>query len=47
MQTTKSELLTTENHEGEGCNVAFVSTRAEFVKTKDLGKLKWKPDEEE
>ena len=41
------ELLTTENHEGEGCNVAFVSTRAEFVKTKDLGKLKWKPDEEE
>jgi hypothetical protein len=36
------EILTTENHRGEGCSVAFVDTHVEFVKTEDLGKLKWK-----
>jgi hypothetical protein len=36
------EILTTENHAGEGCNVAFADTSARFVKTEDLGKLKWK-----
>jgi prepilin-type processing-associated H-X9-DG protein len=35
------EILTTENHKGEGCNVAFVDTHVEFVQTEDLGKLKW------
>jgi hypothetical protein len=36
------ELLTTENHEGEGCNVAFVDRHVDFVKTAELAKLKWK-----
>ncbi|MHC4481921.1 MAG: DUF4190 domain-containing protein [Planctomycetota bacterium] len=36
------EILTTENHKGKGCNVAFVDTHVESVKTSELGKLKWK-----
>lgn len=36
------QLLTTENHRGEGCSVAFADTHVMFVKTEDLGKLKWK-----
>jgi len=35
------EILTTENHKGKGCNVAFVDTHVEFVRTSELGKLKW------
>ncbi len=38
------EILTTENHNGEGCNVAFIDSHVEFVKTKNIKKLKWKPD---
>ncbi|MHC4621775.1 MAG: DUF4190 domain-containing protein [Planctomycetota bacterium] len=34
------EILTSENHKGEGCNVAFVDTHVKFVSTRDLGKLK-------
>jgi prepilin-type processing-associated H-X9-DG protein len=36
------EILTTENHRGEGCNVAFVDTHVKFVPTQGLDKLKWK-----
>jgi len=35
------ELLTTDNHQGLGCNVLFVDNHVEFVKTRDLDKLKW------
>jgi len=35
------EILTTENHQGEGCNVLFADNHVEFVKTKNLNKLKW------
>ena len=35
------EILTTQHHKGKGCNVVFVNLEVEFVKTKDLGKLKW------
>jgi len=38
------ELLTTDNHQGEGCNVLFVDTHVEFVKAGDIPDLKWKPD---
>lgn len=35
------ELLTTNNHQGDGCNVLFADNHVEFVKTRDLNKLKW------
>jgi prepilin-type processing-associated H-X9-DG protein len=38
------EILTTDNHQGDGCNVSFVDGHVEFVKAEDIGKLKWKPD---
>jgi prepilin-type processing-associated H-X9-DG protein len=37
------ELLRTDNHGGEGCNVLFVDSHTEFIKTENLGELKWKP----
>ncbi|MHC4477206.1 MAG: hypothetical protein ACYTEL_16290 [Planctomycetota bacterium] len=45
-QSGGPEILTTENHEGTGCNVAFVDAHVVFVKTDDLAKLKWKPEED-
>ena len=36
------ELLTTDNHNGKGCNVLFNDLTVEFVKTEELAKLKWK-----
>jgi prepilin-type processing-associated H-X9-DG protein len=44
-QVGGSEILTTTNHRGEGCNVLFLDCHVEFVKKQDLHKLKWKPDE--
>ncbi|MHC4481923.1 MAG: hypothetical protein ACYSW4_00080 [Planctomycetota bacterium] len=41
------EILTTGNHKGKGCNVAFVDTRVKFVRTSELGQLKWKVEEGE
>jgi tetratricopeptide (TPR) repeat protein len=41
-QSGGPEILTTEHHEGEGCNVVFGDMSVRFVKTKDLPKLKWK-----
>jgi hypothetical protein len=38
------EILTTDNHQGEGCNVAFVDMHVEFVRAGDIPDLKWKPD---
>lgn len=38
------EILTTEHHGGDGCNVAFISTRVAFVPTAELAKLRWKAD---
>ena len=35
------ELLATESHNGEGCNVLFVDGHVEFVKAEELGMLKW------
>jgi len=41
------EILTTENHEGKGCNILFNDSRVEFVKTERLGELKWEVEESE
>lgn len=35
------EILTTDNHQGEGCNILFADNRVEFVKIEDIRKLKW------
>ncbi len=43
-QSGGPEILTTNNHQGEGCNVLFMDSHVEFVKTEDLDDLKWKPD---
>jgi hypothetical protein len=39
-------VLSTENHEGRGCNVAFVDIHVSFVSTEQLGELRWKPDDD-
>jgi len=38
------EILSTDNHQGDGCNVLFVDMHVEFVRTRDLERLRWKPD---
>ena len=35
------EILSTEKHQRQGCNVLYVDGHVEFVKTRDLDKLKW------
>ncbi len=41
------ELLTTENHKGNGCNVLFNDGSIEFVKPERLGELKWEVEKEQ
>ncbi|MHC4694845.1 MAG: DUF4190 domain-containing protein [Planctomycetota bacterium] len=38
------EILTTDNHNGEGCNILFTNSHVYFIKAKDLDSLKWEPD---
>ncbi len=38
------EILTIENHHGDGCHVVFLDSHVEFIKAEDISKLKWKPD---
>jgi len=40
-QSGGPDILTTDNHQGEGCNIVFVDGHVQFVKTKDLNNLKW------
>ena len=35
------ELLTVDNHDGDGCNILFNDFLVKFVKTEQLGHLKW------
>jgi len=35
------EILTTENHQDDGCNILFADGHVQFIKTKDLNDLKW------
>ncbi len=41
-QSGGPEILTTDNHQGDGCNVLFIDSHVEFVKTEDLDNLRWK-----
>lgn len=40
-QSGGPEILTTDNHQREGCNVLFVDSHVQFVKTEDINDLKW------
>ena len=35
------ELLTTEHHQGDGCNIMFVDGHVDYVKTVGLSSLRW------
>ena len=35
------EILTMENHEGEGCNVLFADGHVEFIRPEEISELKW------
>ncbi len=39
------ELLTTEHHYGEGCNVGFGDGHVEFIESDRINDLYWGPDE--
>jgi len=39
------EILTTENHNGKGCNVLFNDGHVEFIRMEQLDDLKWEVDE--
>jgi len=39
------EMLASQRHCGEGCNLVFVDGHVEFVRTEDFGSLKWVPQE--
>ena len=43
-QSGGPEILTTENHNGDGCNILFNDSHAQFVKTEDINDLKWTPE---
>jgi prepilin-type processing-associated H-X9-DG protein len=36
-----AEILNTENHQRDGCNILFADGHAKFVKTSDLSTLRW------
>ena len=38
------EILTTDYHENEGCNILFADLHVEFVRVNRLEHLRWKPD---
>ncbi|MHC4721219.1 MAG: hypothetical protein ACYS6I_00775 [Planctomycetota bacterium] len=40
------ELLTFDNHGGKGCYVLFNDGHVEFIEPKDVGKLKWKVEQD-
>jgi len=41
------EILTFENHKGQGCNVLFNDLHVRFVKKEQISELKWEADEEQ
>jgi len=43
-QSGGPEILTTDNHQGDGCTVLFADSHVAFVKTEKLKDLKWKPE---
>jgi prepilin-type processing-associated H-X9-DG protein len=44
-QSGGPEILSTCNHQGDGCNVVFNDGHVEFIKSKDLENLRWVADQ--
>ena len=42
-QVGGSEILTTEHHGGQGCNILFVDGSTGFILTEEIGNLRWAP----
>jgi hypothetical protein len=40
-----AEIMSTNNHKEEGCNILFNDGTVEFIKTEDLKDLRWAPDQ--
>jgi prepilin-type processing-associated H-X9-DG protein len=43
-QSGGRELLTTDNHCGEGCSILFADGHVKFVRTQDINDLRWTPE---
>ena len=43
-QSGGRELLTTDNHCGEGCSILFADGHVQFVRTQDINDLRWTPE---
>ena len=41
-QVGGSDILTTDNHQGDGCNVLFTDFHVEFVRASQIPELRWK-----
>ena len=46
-QSGGPEILSTENHNGEGCNILFNGSLTKFIKTEDLNDLRWTAEQEQ
>ena len=46
-QSGGPEILTTENHHGDGCNVVFVNGRVKFVHQQEFKDLRWTAQQDE
>lgn len=46
-QSGGPEILSTSNHQDEGCNILFVDGSVEFVKARDLDSLTWTAEPED
>jgi hypothetical protein len=44
-QSGGAEIMSTNNHKEEGCNVLFNDGTVEFIKTQDLKNLRWAADQ--
>jgi len=45
-QSGGPEILSTDNHQGDGCNVLFVDGHVDFVRTEGLKNLRWTAEED-
>jgi len=46
-QSGGPEILTTDNHQGEGCNILYVDCHVDFVRTERLKNIRWTTRENE